>query len=238
MATETPQPILKPKHTSLTLAWLATSQEAFGVPFFQDLTGNWETRIKMRPVLQSIKKLGETALAQNRNWNRDLERFDDQGEDVITETYNLFRQNLKAAKMQDCFRVVITAMIDSTENYGKDKKHRIWLFKWLLSQARRNGVRSAKRKAKNIGTQDFDKRARAGTPKAIGLEESAATVRDFEASSSVVVEVAAPSRAQKKAHKKREYMTITDCMAHDIPQLASCYSTFVSLTDLIFLSSD
>ncbi|KAF3901463.1 hypothetical protein ABW21_db0207098 [Orbilia brochopaga] len=84
-----------------------------------------------------------------RNLNPDLDRFDDQGEDVIKETYDLFRKNLKIAEMQDDFRNVITAMMDATENYSEDdKKHRIWLFKWLLSQTRRNGARCAKRKLK------------------------------------------------------------------------------------------
>ncbi|KAK6343902.1 hypothetical protein TWF696_007556 [Orbilia brochopaga] len=193
---ETPQAILKPKH-SLTLVSLATSKEAFGIPYFQRLTGDWETSIKMRPILQTIKKLGEEALAECKNLNPDIDRFDDQGEDVIVETYNLFRERLQAANMQDKFRNIITAMMDATENQNKnDKKHRVWLFRCLLSQAKRNSARRAKRRARKAVSQCSEKRARVKAPEAQEVESLARST--------------VAGQAHEVARRKREHVAISE----------------------------
>ncbi|KAF3901471.1 hypothetical protein ABW21_db0209354 [Orbilia brochopaga] len=207
---EPPLVIPKPKK-SLTRVHLATSPDAFGIPFFQDLTGNWETRIKLRPVLQTIKRFGEEALAQNQNLSSDIESFDDQGEDVIKETYDLFRQRLKTVQMQNSYRTLITAMMDATENYcSDDKRNRLWLFKWLLSQAMKNDARSAKRKAKKTGSPrpGHGKRVRTRALEATASE----TATGFALTGPAVpVLDRFASEVQEQPRKKRKHMTITEC---------------------------
>ncbi|EWC43920.1 hypothetical protein DRE_01272 [Drechslerella stenobrocha 248] len=196
---------------------LETSDAAFGVGHFRHLTGNWDD-IKFSPVIRGLKSHAKAARDNNKGIDPYIPRFEEQGETVIRTTNQLVLQSVSTDPTLHCnTRAVMLDMLRSTENSDmKDKRHQMWLLKWLMGQVRRSELKTsaAKRKAGYEGPKrSASKDAGLGSMYIIRREDSGPRIQDGPTTVNVSGNDPGRCLSKTETRKKREGLKISELVA-------------------------